>query len=632
MKGRRVGKFSALVVGAVVVALLGGALPASAASKGAAKKALKLSSISIAASQSGVEASTALRNALFDPSLGQAATQLLSDDAVDLTPFERDMLSLAVLFGTASNRALLSDAFAGRPLSTSQTRAYNTLRKSVRRDPAIKVLIAEGKELRRDTSRIATVFADIAASPSTPYPDSVTFGVEPYDAVEDVFQNAAATPSVISVANAVKDTMRNPVAAQVAKTMKPLDAAMFLSPAELEQLELPAGSTRLAAAFASFGTVTQPPTPADFFSVFLIKTTNFIASGLLTGLVISTLLPVLGAPTSVAVVAAVAANKLHDLWQVGEFWYETYELHEAYQRDVCQFSPASCPPVVTTSGVTGVEGIPFGATATLQAAGGTLPYTWALDPSPLGQPLPPDLHLESDGRITGAGASPGTTTIHVLVTDNEGRTGSGYVTITIEPQVTPVITKADFATGGVELTFVPPQPLPGEVISDYLWEASCDLESIPWSGTLGSTDTQALAGIDGCGTTDQVRFYRLTPVSNIPGRGPSPWKPVNTIGAPTLDGSFDGWPGGGVTLTASVPLVPGADQEVSAYAWQMSLCDGNPVSVFGGMSFGSGPIHASSCLAGTFNTFYLYAFINGTWATPYSNEASVFIPPPPQNP
>ncbi len=60
------------------------------------------------------------------------------------------MVELGATFGTESNRSLLAVAFGGAHLNASQAHAFKTLRAKVRKDPAIKVLIAEGKELKED--------------------------------------------------------------------------------------------------------------------------------------------------------------------------------------------------------------------------------------------------------------------------------------------------------------------------------------------------------------------------------------------------------------------------------------------------------------------------------------------------
>jgi hypothetical protein len=69
--------------------------------------------------------------------------------------------------------------------------------------------------------------------------------------------------------------------------------------------------------------------------------------------------------------------------------------------------------------------------AQLQAVGGSLPFSWALDPSSAA--LPDGLFLTSDGTITGTPTTEGTYDFTVQVTESGGQTSSRDLSITISP-------------------------------------------------------------------------------------------------------------------------------------------------------------------------------------------------------
>ncbi|MBL0159394.1 MAG: glycoside hydrolase family 9 protein [Bryobacterales bacterium] len=89
-------------------------------------------------------------------------------------------------------------------------------------------------------------------------------------------------------------------------------------------------------------------------------------------------------------------------------------------------APVVAPVVVSTASLaTGTVGVAY--TQTLQASGGTAPYTW----SAAANASPGGLQLSTAGVIAGVPAAAGTTVFSVTATDKAGATGSKSLTLTI---------------------------------------------------------------------------------------------------------------------------------------------------------------------------------------------------------
>jgi len=83
--------------------------------------------------------------------------------------------------------------------------------------------------------------------------------------------------------------------------------------------------------------------------------------------------------------------------------------------------------VVTTSSLPAAT-INEGYSATLEAAGGTAPYTWTTTST-----LPDGLNLSSTGQLTGTPTTAGGTDIEVMVTDANNQTAQATLAITVNP-------------------------------------------------------------------------------------------------------------------------------------------------------------------------------------------------------
>ena len=76
----------------------------------------------------------------------------------------------------------------------------------------------------------------------------------------------------------------------------------------------------------------------------------------------------------------------------------------------------------------GTAGTPY--STTLQASGGTAPYTWSF---PIASPPPPGLTLNGTGVLSGTPTSAGTYSFYANVSDSAGHGASSQFTITINP-------------------------------------------------------------------------------------------------------------------------------------------------------------------------------------------------------
>jgi hypothetical protein len=90
-------------------------------------------------------------------------------------------------------------------------------------------------------------------------------------------------------------------------------------------------------------------------------------------------------------------------------------------------APPSAPTVNTSPLTQGAVNVPYGAS--LQATGGTAPYTWSIT----GGTLPPGLTLSAQsGNVTGTPTMFGSYTFTATATDSKNLSGSGAISVNIE--------------------------------------------------------------------------------------------------------------------------------------------------------------------------------------------------------
>jgi subtilisin family serine protease len=140
-------------------------------------------------------------------------------------------------------------------------------------------------------------------------------------------------------------------------------------------------------------------------------------------------------------------------------------------------APPPAPTVTTTSLPDGTVGVPY--SQTLQATGGTPPYTWSLDAA-----LPAGLSLDaSTGAISGTPSSAGTSSFTATVTDNATQSDSQALSITVV--VAPLaITTTTLPSGTIGVPYSTSLAASGGV-SPYTWSRISG--KLPNGLTLGSS-------------------------------------------------------------------------------------------------------------------------------------------------
>ncbi len=213
--------------------------------------------------------------------------------------------------------------------------------------------------------------------------------------------------------------------------------------------------------------------------------------------------------------------------------------------------------VVTTSLPTGVDGSNY--SATLQAAGGVSPYSWAVTTGS----LPAGLTL-SGNTISGSPTGTGTT-FTVTVTDAEtptAQTATKQLTITVNPQLT--VTTTTLAAGTVGTSYNQTLAAAGG-ITPYTWAVTTG--SLPAGLTLNAST----GAITGKPTGPQVGVISFT-VTVTDAESPTKTANANlsiTISAPPLTITTSSLPTGVLNQSYSGSL--SATGGITPYTWSISV-------------------------------------------------------------
>ncbi|MGH3132923.1 MAG: putative Ig domain-containing protein, partial [Gaiellaceae bacterium] len=149
--------------------------------------------------------------------------------------------------------------------------------------------------------------------------------------------------------------------------------------------------------------------------------------------------------------------------------------------------PPPAPTITTASLPDATVGVAY--SETLQATGGTPPYTWSLDSGV----LPAGLSLDaSTGAITGTPTAAGTSPFTALVTDNAAQSDTQALSITVDPApvVPPTITTTSLPDGTVDVAYSETLQATGGT-PPYTW--SLDSGALPAGLTLDAS-TGAVTG------------------------------------------------------------------------------------------------------------------------------------------
>jgi len=243
-------------------------------------------------------------------------------------------------------------------------------------------------------------------------------------------------------------------------------------------------------------------------------------------------------------------------------------------------SIASAPTVTTTSLNAGEVNVAY--TQTLSASGGSgSGYTW----SPGNPPLPAGLSLSPAGVVSGTPTATGSFTFGVQVTDSAGGSGTGTISLVINPGPT-ITTGATLPNGEVNAPYSQTLAASGGTGMGFVWSPGSP--ALPaWlalsaGGTLTGTPTTAGGVSFGVKVTDSAGGFATQVFTITVNSGPNITTAANLpngeVGAPysqTLAAS--GGSGAGFTWSAGAPAPP---------AW-LSISAGGLVS---GTPTAAGPI------------------------------------------
>jgi hypothetical protein len=173
---------------------------------------------------------------------------------------------------------------------------------------------------------------------------------------------------------------------------------------------------------------------------------------------------------------------------------------------------AATPPTVTTTSLPSATAGTSYPQVTLNATGGTAPYTWSISAGA----LPGGLTLSSSGAITGTPTTAGTFDFTVKATDAANLSGTQPLQIVVNPAAAPPTITTTSLPGGTAGTKYGPQNLGvSGGTPPYTWSISAG--SLPTGLTLASNGT-----ISGTPTTAGTSSFtvKVTDAANLSGTQP----------------------------------------------------------------------------------------------------------------
>ena len=220
----------------------------------------------------------------------------------------------------------------------------------------------------------------------------------------------------------------------------------------------------------------------------------------------------------------------------------------------------SNPSVKTTSMPDGSVGTAY--SATLQATGGTAPYTWALKSGT----LPAGISLSAGGSMSGTPSSAGTVSALVFqVTDaNKNSASSGNLSLKVNPELAPVVQTSILQNGNVGVAYSATLTATGGT-KPYTWSVKPP-GTLPDGLTLEST-TGAITGTPTTAGTSNSIVFAVTDFYNAVGSSSSLSVKIN----PVVQVSTVSLPNGkqGTAYSATLAATGGS----GVYTW--SLKSGN---------------------------------------------------------
>ena len=212
--------------------------------------------------------------------------------------------------------------------------------------------------------------------------------------------------------------------------------------------------------------------------------------------------------------------------------------------------------ITTTSLPSGTIGIAY--SQTLQAVGGTTPYTWSLSSGT----LPASLSLNaSTGAITGTPATAGTSNFTVMVTDSATNTATKPLSITVTTTPTTLtITTASLPNGTVGTAYSQTLQAAGGT-TPYTWSLSSG--TLPASLSLNAS-TGAITGTPATAGTSNFTVMVTDSATNTATKPLS----ITITAAPTLTITTTSLSGGTVDTAYSQTVQ--ASGGTTPYTWSLS--------------------------------------------------------------
>ncbi|HEV2350977.1 MAG TPA: putative Ig domain-containing protein [Terriglobia bacterium] len=208
----------------------------------------------------------------------------------------------------------------------------------------------------------------------------------------------------------------------------------------------------------------------------------------------------------------------------------------------------------TTSIPGGTTGTPY--SATLQASGGTSPYSWALS----GGTLPAGLTLSSTGVISGTPTTSGSYSFAVLLRDSAGHSATNPYSTSIAPGAPAPLTISTTAVpSGAAATAYSATLAASGGTSPYSWSVS--------SGALPTGLTLSTGGVIS-GTPSASGSYSFTAQVNDSASHSASYTYSTSVAAPPIAISTTSVPGGTVNTSYITTLI--AAGGTSPYQWTVS--------------------------------------------------------------
>src|SRR5271167_332323 len=230
-----------LVVALLALGGLGNAQAASAAAHSANTQFSKQLA-ALAQSTAARAANRTLGSTITGAAAAQFSGRLMQQYGAYLTSFQSDLLEVNQLFGKPSNSELLAALASHRRLSAAQLRLLRSLNATIMHNPAVELLVAQGRDLARSPAEISADLATVtaAAEPTvTPEPEGDEPSTDPFVRAT---ARAITSPDVASFARRVARALSGEGALAYLKRVPPLILASLLPGEQVASYTLPAAA------------------------------------------------------------------------------------------------------------------------------------------------------------------------------------------------------------------------------------------------------------------------------------------------------------------------------------------------------------------------------------------------------